>query len=232
MNNLMLFEGNEVEIFEYKGKILFNPKHVAECLDITDVKSSIRNFSNTQKIKITNKDLEVHSMHIRKLNNAGETFLTEAGVYKLIFKSRKESAERFQDWVTDEVLPTLRKTGTYSLSNNLPIEVNQMLNCINEQQNQIDQLIESTKEQQHQINEIKQLVGIRAKQTFNYSQLIKNHLGIDVINEDYRIIKEIFFVDRQISKWEDLSFEVAHVKRLKEICEQYKPPNQISFFDN
>ncbi len=232
MNDLMLFEGNEVEVFEYKGKILFNPKHVAECLDIKDVKSSIRNFSNTQKIKITNKDLEVHSMRIRKLNNAGETFLTEAGVYKLIFKSRKESAERFQDWVTDEVLPTLRKTGTYSLSNNLPIEVNQMLNCINEQQNQIYQLIESTKEQQHQINEIKQLVGIRAKQTFNYSQLIKNHLGIDVINEDYRIIKEMFFVDRQISKWEDLSFEVAHVKRLKEICEQYKPPNQISFFDN
>lgn len=230
MNNLMLFEGNEVEVFEYKGKILFNPKHVAKCLDIKNVNDAMTNFNEKQKIKLRNSDIA--NTDIRKLNNAGENFITESGVYKLIFKSRKESAERFQDWVTDEVLPTLRKTGTYSLSNNLPIEVNQMLNCINEQQNQIDQLIESTKEQQHQINEIKQLVGIRAKQTFNYSQLIKNHLGIDVINEDYRIIKEMFFVDRQISKWEDLSFEVAHVKRLKEICEQYKPLNQISFFDN
>ena len=33
---------------------------------------------------------------------------------KLIFKSHKEAAERFQDWVTYEVLPSIRKTGTYS----------------------------------------------------------------------------------------------------------------------
>ena len=41
--------------------------------------------------------------------------LTESGVYKLIFKSRKPSAEKFSDWVTDEVLPTLREKGSYSL---------------------------------------------------------------------------------------------------------------------
>ncbi len=33
-NNLMVFEGKEVEVFEFEGQILFNPKHVAECLDI------------------------------------------------------------------------------------------------------------------------------------------------------------------------------------------------------
>ena len=42
-------------------------------------------------------------------------FLTESGVYKLIFKSRKEEAERFQDWVTDEVLPSIRQTGIYEV---------------------------------------------------------------------------------------------------------------------
>ncbi len=52
-------------------------------------------------------------MHFRKLNNAGENFLTESGVYKLIFKSRKPEAERFSNWVTDEVLPTIRKHGAY-----------------------------------------------------------------------------------------------------------------------
>ena len=49
------------------------------------------------------------------MNNAGENFLTESGVYKLIFKSRKKEAELFQDWVTDEVLPTIRKTGGYGI---------------------------------------------------------------------------------------------------------------------
>ncbi|WP_455789219.1 ORF6C domain-containing protein, partial [Clostridium butyricum] len=45
----------------------------------------------------------------------GENFLTESGVYKLIFKSKKAEAERFQDWVTDEVLPQIRKTGSYQI---------------------------------------------------------------------------------------------------------------------
>lgn len=111
MNELMIFEGHEVEIFEWEDKVLFNPKHVAECLDISDVNSSIRNFNEKQVVKLKNSDM--HDMQVRKLNNAGEKFLTESGVYKLIFKSHKESAEKFQDWITDEVLPTIRKTGGY-----------------------------------------------------------------------------------------------------------------------
>lgn len=109
--SIMIFEGKEVEVFEHEGQVLFNPKHVAECLDITDVKSSIRNFNEKQVVKLTNS--KMHNMHFRKLHNTGENFLTESGVYKLIFKSRKESAERFQDWVTDEVLPAIRRTGGY-----------------------------------------------------------------------------------------------------------------------
>lgn len=54
-------------------------------------------------------------MHFRKLNNAGENFLTESGVYKLVFKSRKPSAEKFADWVADEVLPSIRKHGMYAV---------------------------------------------------------------------------------------------------------------------
>ncbi|MBN1059380.1 hypothetical protein DVS27_12600 [Clostridium botulinum] len=109
----MIFENKPVEVFEWNGKILFNPKHVADCLDIADVNSSIRNFNEKQVIKLTNSDM--HIMHTRKLNNAGENFLTESGVYKLIFKSKKAEAEKFQDWVTDEVLPSIRKTGSYQM---------------------------------------------------------------------------------------------------------------------
>jgi len=107
----MIFEGHEVEILELNGEVLFNPKHVAECLDIADVKSSIRDFNSNQVIKVTNSSM--HGMHFRILNNTGENFLTESGVYKLIFKSRKPEAEKFQDWVTDIVLPSIRKTGVY-----------------------------------------------------------------------------------------------------------------------
>lgn len=43
------------------------------------------------------------------------TFINESNLYKTIFQSRKESAERFTDWVTSEVLPSIRKTGGYGM---------------------------------------------------------------------------------------------------------------------
>jgi prophage antirepressor-like protein len=42
------------------------------------------------------------------------TWVTEPGLYKLVMRSRKPEAERFQDWVTHDVLPAIRKTGSYS----------------------------------------------------------------------------------------------------------------------
>ena len=115
MNELMNFEGKDIEVFEFEGQILFNPKHVAECLDISDVNSSIRKFNDNQVVKLTNS--KMHNMQFRKLHNTGENFLTESGVYKLIFKSKKEEAERFQDWISDEVLPAIRQTGAYITNN-------------------------------------------------------------------------------------------------------------------
>lgn len=110
-DNLMIFEGKEVEVFEWNGQVLFNPRHVGECLELNEssVRKAIGKMNKNQVVNLSNSN--VKDMHIRKLANRGENFLTESGVYKLIFKSHKEEAERFQDWVTDEVLPTIRKTG-------------------------------------------------------------------------------------------------------------------------
>lgn len=109
----LMFEGNKVEVFEFKGQVLFNPYHVGECLDLSEsrVRDYLAMMNEKQVIKLKNSD--VGGTDIRKLNNAGEKFLKEAGVYKLAFKSHKENAERFQDWVTDEVLPSVRKHGAY-----------------------------------------------------------------------------------------------------------------------
>lgn len=43
-------------------------------------------------------------------------FIDEPNLYRCIFQSRKKEAESFQDWVVEEVLPTIRKTGGYSVS--------------------------------------------------------------------------------------------------------------------
>ena len=110
------FENKEVEVFEFEGKVLFNPKHVGECLDIKNINDNLRTMNDKQVIKLTNSKIGITDF--RKLHNTGENFLTESGVYKLIFKSRKQEAEKFQDWVTDEVLSNIRKTGGYITTTN------------------------------------------------------------------------------------------------------------------
>lgn len=126
MNELLFnFEGKEVEVINFNGQALFNPKNVGKCLDISD--SALRNhlteMNQNQVIKVTNDMLaNANSTNFRKLNNAGENFLTESGMYKLIFKSRKPNAERFQDWVTDVVLPRIRQYGAY-IPGNTPEQI-------------------------------------------------------------------------------------------------------------
>ncbi len=114
MNNLITFEGHEVEVVEFEGQILFNPYHVGNCLDISEngIKSAVSKMNDKQVVKLTNS--KVANYNFRKLHNTGENFLTESGVYKLVFKSHKPNAEEFTDWIADEVLPQIRETGIYS----------------------------------------------------------------------------------------------------------------------
>ena len=69
-NNLMIFEGHDVEVFELNGQVLFNPKHVAEILEIKNVNDNLRKMNDKQVIKLKNSD--VKDKNFRKLN---ESFL-------------------------------------------------------------------------------------------------------------------------------------------------------------
>lgn len=53
------------------------------------------------------------------LTNGGNqqiTFINEPNLYRVIFRSNKPEAKHFQDWVFNEVLPTIRKTGSYTIA--------------------------------------------------------------------------------------------------------------------
>lgn len=115
MNELMVFEGNSVEAFEFNGEVLFNAYHIGGCLGMGDrvIREHMSEMDEDEVLKLTNKDLDGTSTAIRKLNNAGERFLTESGVYTLIMKSRKPEAVKFQKWITKVVLPSIRKNGGY-----------------------------------------------------------------------------------------------------------------------
>ena len=69
MNELMIFEGNNVEVFNWNDKVLFNPRDVGKCLELTDsaIRMAISKMNKNQVIKLTNSD--VKDIDFRKLNN-------------------------------------------------------------------------------------------------------------------------------------------------------------------
>ncbi|MEK4185675.1 phage antirepressor [Paenibacillus sp. FSL L8-0494] len=124
MNELMMFEGNEVIVllpgevnFEFKGEFLIRAKDVANVLGYqgTSATQEVLKFVKTDHvILVKNSDMAIH--HIRKLNNAGETFITNLGLNRVLGKSEMPKAEPFQDWLFEDVLPSISKHGAYMTS--------------------------------------------------------------------------------------------------------------------
>ena len=115
MEKLMVYNGTNVETFCIGTTVYLNPYHVGKCLGLTNsaVRKAVMGMTDRQAVKLKNSD--VKDSNIRKLNNAGELFLTESGVYKLAFRSNKPGAEKFTNWVIDEVLPAIHRTGEYRM---------------------------------------------------------------------------------------------------------------------
>ena len=96
---------------------LFRASDIGNILDISTIRSVIRDFNETEKV--------VHSIHtLGGLQNV--TFLTEKGLYKVLFKSRKPIAEKFQNWVC-EVIKEIRLNGVYDLQKQLEQKNNELI---------------------------------------------------------------------------------------------------------
>ena len=108
------FTQNEVRTSQdEKGEPLFCLTDVAKVLDIQNPNPSRFNF----------KEAGVHKMYISFPSGKKEvTFIDERNLYRMIFRSNKPQAVKFQDWVYDEVIPAIRKTGSYN-NNQTTIEI-------------------------------------------------------------------------------------------------------------
>lgn len=109
MNDLQIF--NSDEFGEVRTVLVENEPMF--CL--TDICKALQ---LTQPSKVKERLNEKGVRSIPTLTNGGEQkllYINESNLYKTIFQSRKESAERFTEWVTSEVLPSIRKTGSYGV---------------------------------------------------------------------------------------------------------------------
>lgn len=78
-----------------------------------------------------------------------------------------------------------------------------------------------------EIKRLERLIGLRAKDKFNYGKIIKEHLGIRRANDDYTAIKYMFFHELNVTKWEDITYSRDNVILLKQICNDYKPKRKL-----
>ena len=104
-NEVQVFNGLKVK--EVNGQVMFDAESAAIGLGIFDKSHGYENV----RWERVNKYLKLSATSGGKINKGD--FITEPQFYRLAIKANNETAERFQAWVTEEVLPSIRKHGAY-----------------------------------------------------------------------------------------------------------------------
>lgn len=133
VNSTKLFENSDfgtIRTCLIEGEPWFVGNDIANALGYKYPKDAIRdNVDQDDKQLIQLSDLQQGECG-SLLDNAKSsriTIINESGVYSLIFGSKLESAKLFKKWITSEVIPSIRKTGSYSLNKNADTELDDKL---------------------------------------------------------------------------------------------------------
>lgn len=103
------FGTHAVRIVVRDGEPWFVASDVCATLGYRDAEKGTRNLGSHQKA-----DTQIVGTSSNGTDQARRvTIINESGLYRLVLRSRKPEAEKFSDWVTGEVLPSIRKTGRY-----------------------------------------------------------------------------------------------------------------------
>lgn len=109
---ILSYENKSVETVIIGGEIFFRATQLAEMLEYANPHDAIKKHVDTDDLV----KREVIDSRGRKQN---ANFVNESGMYSLVLGSKQEKAKKVKRWVTNEVLPSIRKTGSYSLTINI-----------------------------------------------------------------------------------------------------------------
>lgn len=111
MNELEVFSNNEfgeVRTVVIDGEPLFCLIDICKALELSNSRNVADRLDEDERRKLD-------------LPRQGATwFVTESGLYAVVLRSDKPNAKNFRKWITSEVLPSIRKTGTYSVEQSTP----------------------------------------------------------------------------------------------------------------
>ena len=110
-NEMMVFEKEgfgKVRILEKDGNLWFVASDVSFILGFSEASAMTRNLDDDEKGLSNEQTLGGEQSVI---------IINESGLYSAILRSRKPEAKAFKKWITSEVIPSIRKTGSYSMKN-------------------------------------------------------------------------------------------------------------------
>lgn len=153
MNEIQIFnspEFGEIRTVIIEGEPWFVGRDVANALGYVKPQNAVRN-------NVDKEDARIEST----LTNGGAQntlVVNESGLYSLIFGSKLESAKKFKKWVTSEVLPSIRKTGSYGKQ--LPKNPMELLELHYEAIRHVDNKVDALAEDLEQFKQELPLFGI------------------------------------------------------------------------
>lgn len=115
MNELKIFENSsfgKIRTIVLDNEPWFIGKDVADALGYRDYRHAVRDHVQSDDKQI----FKGGETPLMKIPNYGITLINESGLYSLIFSSKMERAKEFKHWVTSEVLPSIRKNGSYAIN--------------------------------------------------------------------------------------------------------------------
>lgn len=116
MNKMEIFKSNEfgqVRTVVIDNEPWFVGKDVAECLGYSNTSDAISKHVDSEDKRVAKCD--VPQKKGKSSYAVDTTIINESGLYSLIMSSKLPTAKQFKRWVTSEVLPALRKTGSYTV---------------------------------------------------------------------------------------------------------------------
>ena len=152
------FSGKTVRILtDDKGDFWWVGSEVCGCLGLY-ARDAVRYLDDDEKTKVSREHLGM---------NPGKkmVLVNEPGLYSLILKSRKNKSIKFKRWITHDILPTIRKTGSYSIRKQLPQDYEEALEAllISVRENKKkDQKIETDKPKVEYYNGVSKAVNVHS----------------------------------------------------------------------
>jgi len=132
-NHILKYDDKEVYIALHSktNEPYFNAKQICEMLNYVNYHKAIREHVLKEDIFYL-KDIVKNYKSLYKNVQGHTKFLNEAGLYTLILRSKKPNATEFFNWITHDVMPSLRKYGQYKTNTNIRKQINELNKQIEE----------------------------------------------------------------------------------------------------